>query len=206
MHQRRFVFLKASVLVIQSPRLSLRTNSVSRVKAASHLYFWLHSLINTEIHENLLYFLPFHHHDISRLRWIFHDGLFLTLLLKGLLYTIQFSLFLFLWGDFLDILGCLCHVFGMESFHVIWHLSTFLAKNESSLLGGGSLRFETSITLSLTFIWVEEEMRLLLRLEEMNKSVCLLSYLRMEWYFWRSKYGTYCWVMNTKILSIITAE
>lgn len=162
--------------MFQGPRLSLRSNSASRVKAASHLFFWVHSLINTEIHENLPYFLPFHHHEISRLWWIFHDtDSSWHCCSRASFISYQYSLSVFLWDDSLDVLGCLCHVFGMESFYVICYLSTFLAKNENSLLGGWCLRFETSITLSLTLIWVEEEMRLLLCLEERNESVCLLS-------------------------------
>ena len=41
-----------------------------------------------------------------------------------------------------------------EFFYDIYFLSTFLAKNESSLLGGSSLGFETSIILSLTLVLV----------------------------------------------------
>lgn len=59
----------------------------------------------------------------------------------------------------------------------LWHLFplNIFNKNESSLLGGWSLGFETSIILSLTLVLVGKEMRLLLCLEEMNKRVRLLS-------------------------------
>lgn len=52
------------------------------------------------------------------------------------MYHIRFSLPLFLQRDILDVLECLCQVFVMDSFYDIYFLAMFLARNESSLLGG----------------------------------------------------------------------